>query len=69
MKKRVLSVLLTSMLVIFAGCSSGSETKKVAEDHEKSEEVAHDEKDEDHLDYDNQSEWEFTAGQVRHVSL
>lgn len=69
MKKKVLFVPLVSMLVIFGGCSSGSETKKSVENHEKSEEVAHEKKDEGHLDYDNQDTWEFTAGQVRHVSL
>lgn len=63
MKKKSLVLLVGFMTIMFAGCSSNTASTK---DSSKTVESTEKEtKHEEHIDYDNQSDWEFSAGKMQ----
>ena len=63
MRKKSLVLLTGLMTIMIAGCSSNTaNTKDSSKTEESTEKVA---EKEDHVDYDNQSDWEFSAGKMQ----
>ena len=66
MKKKKLVLITSLMVFMIAGCSSKttstSESSKTVESTEK---VAKKDAHSDHIDYDNQKEWEFSSGKMQ----
>ncbi|MHC5229266.1 carbonic anhydrase [Enterococcus sp. LJL99] len=63
MRKGNLVLLTGFMTIMIAGCSSNTtSTKESSKTSESSEKVV---KKDDHIDYDHQSDWEFSAGKMQ----
>lgn len=64
MKKRTMLFLLSSLLLVMGGCSS-NKTSTNSSENASVESTEKAEKAEEHLDYDDQKDWEFTSGKMQ----
>lgn len=66
MKKKALSLLLLSFTALLAvGCSTSKTTSESSEKKEATTESTTHAKTSEHLDYDDQKDWEFTSGKMQ----
>ncbi|WP_236674660.1 carbonic anhydrase [Enterococcus sp. BWR-S5] len=65
MKKVSTFVFLFGMSIMVTGCSATNQSQTAASSTTTAESTSSSAEAEEHLDYDNQEEWEFTAGQMQ----
>lgn len=64
-KKIILSLAMSGLLIVATGCATEKKETSASTSEEKTAQIAEKKEAEGHLDYNDQKDWEFTAGKMQ----